>query len=251
MQNARSESRKRSHPPQGRAGTGAERAIGIRESTCVDLSRLKPLPRKFYDRDPRTVSRELLGKIVVRGEMAGRIVETEAYLGADDAAAHAAAGKTARNAVLWGPPGYAYVYFIYGNHFCLNVSCLPDGEAGGVLFRALEPLAGLEEMARERGLELTPRNLPLLTSGPGRLCEAMGITRLRDNGADMTSRASGLWIGNDGYRPRKIVVTPRVGITKSAEAPLRYFIEGNEFVSGPKIQGKQVLRPRKKRSASG
>jgi DNA-3-methyladenine glycosylase len=168
--------------------------------------------------------------------MAGRIVETEAYLGADDAAAHAAAGKTARNSVLWGPPGHAYVYFIYGNHFCLNVSCLPDGVAGCVLFRALEPIGGLEEMARNRGsrLPLTPRSLRLLTSGPGRLCEAMEITRPRDNGADMTSPESRLWIADDGYRPRKIVATPRVGITKSAVAALRYFIAGNEFVSGPK-----------------
>jgi DNA-3-methyladenine glycosylase len=166
--------------------------------------------------------------------MAGRIVETEAYLGADDAAAHAAAGKTARNSVLWGPPGHAYVYFIYGNHFCLNVSCLPDGVAGCVLFRALEPVAGFGAMARNRGVSLAPRSLRLLTSGPGRLCEALVITRPRDNGADMTSRGSGLWIADDGYRPRKIVATPRVGITKSAEAPLRYFIEGNEFVSGPK-----------------
>jgi len=166
----------------------------------------------------------------------GRIVETEAYLGADDAAAHAAAGRTSRNSVLWGPPGHAYVYFIYGNYFCLNVSCLPDGVAGCVLLRALEPLAGFEEMARNRGMETSfePRSLRLLTSGPGRLCEAMEITRERDNGADMTLRSSQLWIADDGHRPRKIVVTPRVGITKSAEAPLRYFIYGNEFVSGPK-----------------
>jgi DNA-3-methyladenine glycosylase len=194
--------------------------------------------RKFFNRDPRIVSRELLGKILVRGKMAGRIVETEAYLGADDAAAHAAAGKTPRNSVLWGPPGYVYVYFIYGNYFCLNVSCLPDGEAGGVLFRAVEPLAGLEEMARERGLmwPVPSGKLRLLTSGPGRLCDAMDITRARDNGADMTSRASGLWIGDDGYRPPRIVATPRIGVTKSADALLRYFIAGNEFVSGPKIQ---------------
>jgi DNA-3-methyladenine glycosylase len=202
------------------------------------VRRLKPLPREFFNRDPRKVSRDLLGEILVRGsgEMAGRIVETEAYLGADDAAAHAAAGRTARNSVLWGPPGHAYVYFIYGNYFCLNVSCLPDGVAGCLLFRALEPLWGIEQMAMNRGMEVPAetRNLRLLTSGPGRLCEALAITRPRDNGADMTSRSSGLWIADDGYRPRKIVATPRVGITKSAEAPLRYFIEGNEFVSGPK-----------------
>jgi DNA-3-methyladenine glycosylase len=105
-----------------------------------------------------------------------------------------------------------------------------------VLFRALEPVAGLKEMARNRRLTvpLSPQRLRLLTSGPGRLCEAMAITRLRDNGVDMTSRASGLWIADDGYHPGKILASPRVGITKSAEAPLRYFIAGNEFVSGPR-----------------
>ncbi len=95
-----------------------------------------------------------MGKVLVRRDrktrLAGRIVEVEAYLGEDDPAAHSAAGRTARNAVLFGPPGYAYIYFIYGNHYCLNVSCLPDGVAGGILFRALEPIEGIEEMARAR-----------------------------------------------------------------------------------------------------
>ena len=106
----------------------------------------------FFNRDPRQVARALLGKLLIRktprGILAGRIVETEAYLGQGDAAAHAAAGKTARNAVLFGPPGRAYVYLIYGNHYCLNVSCLPDGIPGGVLFRALEPVTGIEQMAK-------------------------------------------------------------------------------------------------------
>jgi len=128
------------------------------EST-VSLAQLRrPLPREFYDRDPRRVSRELLGKVLVRREgrrvRTARIVEVEAYLGMDDSAAHSFAGRTARNAVLFGPPGHTYVYFIYGNHYCLNVSCLPDGVAGGILFRALEPLAGIEEMALARGLSV-------------------------------------------------------------------------------------------------
>src|SRR5689334_6376609 len=122
--------------------------------TVSTLRRLPSLPRSFYDRDPRRVARDLLGKFLLRREgrrlLAGRIVEVEAYLG-DDPAAHSFAGRTARNAVLWGPPGISYVYFIYGNHFCFNVSCLPDGVPGGVLFRALEPLAGMEEMATRRG----------------------------------------------------------------------------------------------------
>jgi DNA-3-methyladenine glycosylase len=186
------------------------------------------------------VARELLGKVLVRDSgklrLAARIVEVEAYLGESDAAAHAAAGNTARTAVLFGPPGYAYVYFIYGNHYCLNVSCEREGEAGSVLFRALEPLTGIEEMARARGIALQgPRNLPKLTSGPGRLAEAFGITRLRDNGADLTSRSSSLWIGEDGFRARGILITPRIGISKAAERPLRYLLSGNEFVSGKKL----------------
>ena len=134
----------------------------------------KPLPRAFYDRDPRNVSRDLLGKVLVRREgkkiRAARIVEIEAYLGKGDPAAHAASGRTTRNAVLFGPPGHAYVYFIYGNHYCLNISCLPDGVPGCVLVRALEPLIGIEEMALGRGLSLNGRgDLRKLTSGPGRL----------------------------------------------------------------------------------
>jgi DNA-3-methyladenine glycosylase len=202
----------------------------------------RPLPREFYDRDLRRISRELLGKVLVRREgrrvRTARIVEVEAYLGVDDPAAHSFSGRTARNAVLFGPPGNAYVYFIYGNHYCLNVSCLPDGVAGGILFRALEPLAGIEEMALARGLSVTValRDLRQLTSGPGRLAEAFAITRERDNGKDLTSARSDLFIADDGYRVRRILTTPRIGITKAAELPLRYVIAGNEFVSGPKIR---------------
>jgi DNA-3-methyladenine glycosylase len=203
-------------------------------------SKARLLHRSFFDRDPRIVACELLGKLVVRREkrntLAGRIVEAEAYLGTDDLAAHAAAGKTARNAVLFGPPGHVYVYFIYGMYYCLNFSCLPDGEAGGVLIRALEPVAGLEEMARARGIEAfnseSVRDLRKLTSGPGRLCEAMGITRPRDNAKDAVSRRSDLQVLEDGVRPGKIAVTPRIGIVKSAGLELRYVIEGNRFLSG-------------------
>jgi DNA-3-methyladenine glycosylase len=175
-----------------------------------------------------------------RNLRAGRIVETEAYLGADDAAAHAAAGRTERNAVLFGPPGRAYVYLSYGLHYCLNVSCLPDGEAGCLLFRALEPVAGLPQMARSRGVKLLksdlrdPRKLRLLASGPARLCQALDITRAADNGKDMTSPASGLWLADDGYKPREIQTSARIGITKSADLPLRYFIGGNPYVSVPR-----------------
>jgi DNA-3-methyladenine glycosylase len=168
--------------------------------------------------------------------LAGRIVEVEAYLGEDDPAAHSAAGRTARNAVLFGPPGFAYIYFIYGNHYCLNVSCLPDGVAGGILFRALEPLEGIKEMARARGISVEkPSDLRKLTSGPGKMAEAFGITRERDNGKDLTGPSSDLFIADDGYRPDQILVTPRIGITKASERPLRYLIAGNSFVSGPRL----------------
>lgn len=196
----------------------------------------KPLARSFYARDPRIVSRALLGKVLLRRQgkklLAGRIVEVEAYLGQDDPAAHSASGRTKRNAVLFGPAGHSYVYFIYGNHYCFNVSCLPDGIAGGVLFRALEPLLGIEEMARARGVSLKQtRDLRKLTSGPGRLAEAFGITRPRDNGKDLTSSRSDLWIADDGHRPPRVQKTARIGITKAADLPLRYLIADNPFVS--------------------
>jgi DNA-3-methyladenine glycosylase len=198
-----------------------------------------PLEREFFARNPRRVARELLGRVLVRQSndllLTARIVEVEAYLGQNDPAAHAAAGYTQRNSVLFGSPGYAYVYFIYGNHYCLNVSCERAGKAGCVLFRALEPLTGLEQMAQARGVAIRgPRDLPRLTGGPGRLAEAFGITRLRDNGCDLTSPNSTLWIGRDGFRPSGIRMTPRIGITKAADAPLRYILAGSAFVSGRK-----------------
>ncbi|MFY9645885.1 MAG: DNA-3-methyladenine glycosylase [Terriglobales bacterium] len=237
-----------------------------------------PLRAAFYNRDPRQVARALLGKVLVRktphGVLAGRIVETEAYLGKNDAAAHSAAGKTARNSVLFGPPGIAYVYFIYGNHYCLNVSCLPDGIPGGVLFRALEPIEGMEQMAKARGIVWRAAALPVqasaggdgrsksgfavekepdlkrisllkqISSGPGRMSEAMGITRERDNGKDFTSKRSDLQIVDDGYRVHGVIVTPRIGIVKSAEQPLRYLIAGSPFVSG------RATAPRNKLNAT-
>ncbi len=186
------------------------------------------------------MARELLGKVLVRRErgreIAGRIVEVEVYLGRVDPAAHAFSGRTARNAVLFGPPGHAYVYFIYGNHYCLNFSCMPEGEAGCVLIRALQPIAGLEQMAHRREVPVeqlgSERARKMLTSGPGRLAEALGITRERDNGKDVTSARSDLRIVDDGFVPEKIATGPRVGITKAMDQPLRYVMAGNRFVSG-------------------
>jgi DNA-3-methyladenine glycosylase len=195
-----------------------------------------PLPSDFYARDPRAVSRGLLGKLLVRRQqgklLTARIVEVEAYLGQGDPASHSASGRSPRNFVLFGPPGRSYVYFIYGNHYLFNVSCLPDGEAGGVLFRALEPISGIEQMAEARDISIeATSDLRQLTSGPGRLAEAFGITRERDNEKDLTSPRSDLFITDDGFLPGRIEVTPRIGITKAAERPLRYIIAGNKFVS--------------------
>jgi len=229
-------------------------AVTPKPQVQAPASTLRPLDRAFFARDPRRVARELLGKVLIRREsrsgtrreadarlprrivLTGRIVEVEAYLADKDPAAHAFAGRTLRNAVLFGPPGYAYVYFIYGTHYCLNVSC--EGRGGGVLFRALEPLSGMEAMARARGIALiSPKDLRNLTSGPGRLAEAFGITRDRDNGIDLTAEDGSLWIGDDGYRARGIRATPRIGIVKAADRPLRYILGGNPYVSGPKNWG--------------
>lgn len=207
--------------------------------TGFQPKKARRLRRSFFNRDPREVCPELLGKIIVRKQgrkvLAGRIVEVEAYLGADDAAAHAAAGRTARNDVLFGPPGHAYIYFIYGVHYCLNISCMPEGDAGCVLIRALEPVAGIDEMAKARDMQdldlKSARNLQKLASGPGKLCEALGITRQRDNGKDMLSASSDLQVADDGFKTGKVAVTSRIGITKSADMPLRYLLADNPFVS--------------------
>lgn len=192
------------------------------------------LPRKFYEHAPDVVSRTLLGKLIVReyeGErLSGRIVEVEAYFGSNDPAAHSFAGRTARNEVLFGPPGFAYVYFIYGMYYCLNVSCEPDGQAGGVLIRALEPVEGLATMARLRKLPPNPKP-QLLTSGPGRLCQALDITRAAHNGLDVVDAASILRIEDDGWRPDEIQVTPRIGIRHAVDRLARFLIAGNKFVS--------------------
>src|SRR6201985_3637986 len=168
------------------------------------------VPRSFYEHSPDVVSRALLGKLVVceyDGErLSGRSVEVEAYFGTEDPAAHSFVGKTNRNAVLFGPPGFSYVYFIYGMYYCLNVSCEPDGTAGGVLIRALEPIEGLATMAHLRKLPPNPKP-QMLTSGPGKLCQALDITRAAHNGLDVTSSSSGLHIEDDGYRPKSILVT--------------------------------------------
>jgi DNA-3-methyladenine glycosylase len=185
------------------------------------------LPRSFYLPSPEIVARNLLGKLIVRRlgrkRLVGRITEIEAYLGLDDPASHSFIGKTPRNAVLFGPPGIAYIYFIYGMHYCLNFSCMPDGEPGGVLIRSLDPIEGLETMAHLRGYTTVPKPT-LLTSGPGRLCQALDITRINTNGLDVTRAGSPLQVLDDGFRPPSILTTPRIGISKAADRPLRFLV---------------------------
>src|SRR5207247_2221407 len=148
-----------------------------------------------------------------------------------DPAAHASIGKTPRNSVLFGPPGHAYVYFIYGNHYCLNVSCLPDGTPGGILFRALEPMEGVKQMLILCGIAEN-MDLRRLTSGPGRLAAAFGITRERDNGKDLINSRSDLYIADDDSALPHILITKRIGITKAAEMTLRDIVARHRDVSG-------------------
>ena len=184
------------------------------------------LPRRFYDRATVEVARELLGKVMVHGATGGIIVETEAYLGLDDQASHAFRGITPRSKVMFGPPGRAYVYFIYGMYECINVVTERDGKAGAVLIRALEPLFGIDLMQVRRP---AAKRLRDLASGPGKLTLAMGITRVL-NGADFT-HGSLVIRDRRGAKPFEIVAGPRIGITKCADWPLRFTIAESEFVS--------------------
>ena len=197
--------------------------------------------RGLFEASPELVAPLLLGKVLAhvtaRGVLAGRIVEVEAYLGPHsqppDPAAHSYRGPTPRNRVLFGPAGHAYVYAIYGRYFCMNISCEVDGRAGCVLLRALEPLAGADGMARNRGLEEGAVGR-LLTSGPSRLCQALGLTRAAHNGLDLLDVDSPLQVRDDGYAVSKVVVTPRIGIHVAVDWPMRFALAGNGCVSGGK-----------------
>jgi DNA-3-methyladenine glycosylase len=180
-------------------------------------ARSETLPREFYERDTVQVSRDLLGKILAHGRVAGVIVETEAYVGGDDLASHSARGITPRTKVIFGPPGHAYVYFIYGMYECLNLVAEPDGTPGCVLIRALDPICGLATMFRRRP---SARKAQDLASGPGKLTLAMGITRAQ-NGRDVT-RGSLVVRRWKQEPPVEIEVTTRIGITKCADLPLRF-----------------------------
>ncbi|MCD4738541.1 MAG: DNA-3-methyladenine glycosylase [Anaerolineae bacterium] len=193
------------------------------------------LPREFYARATLTVAKELLNKQLVRllhGErLAGRIVEVEAYIGAGDQASHAHCGKTKRNAAMFGPPGHAYVYLIYGIHHCLNFVTATEGYPAAVLIRALEPITGLTTQWRLRGPKRSPQEL---TNGPGKLCQALAIDRRFDQ-ADLCVPQSTLWVEDaDVIHASRLVATPRIGVTGDARARnvlWRFFIRDNTWVS--------------------
>lgn len=182
------------------------------------------LARSFYERSAVDVARALLGKIIVHRGASGRIVETEAYLGIGDEAAHSARGITPRTRVIFGSPGHAYVYLIYGMYYCLNLVTEPAGVAGCVLIRALEPISGVPAMRRRRGVE----KIENLANGPGKLTEALGVG-LHHNGADVTRGPITVREGENGRLA--IGASPRIGISKAADLPLRFFVRDSPFVS--------------------
>ena len=196
-----------------------------------------PLPRGFYARDTLTVARSLLGRRLVRildGErLSGRIVETEAYVGEDDQASHASPGPTERNISMYGPPGHTYVYIIYGMYHCFNIVTERVGFPAAVLVRALEPLEGLDPMRKHRG-PVGARGIAELTSGPGRLCQALGIDRQHD-GLDLCEPDASLFLeAGDPVPEAAIAVSPRINVRgdrAAVNAPWRFFVKDNPHVS--------------------
>jgi DNA-3-methyladenine glycosylase len=191
--------------------------------------RRSPLPRSFYGRDPRVVGPELLNKILIAPDgRSGRIVEVEAYCGAEDPAAHTYRGLTKRNATMFGEGGHMYVYFTYGMHWCANAVCGQPGEGVGVLIRALQPLDGIERMRASRP---GAKRVTDLCSGPARLAQALSITGAND-GADLVLGDEGFKIVDDGAEPLGVpFASPRIGISKAVEHPWRWHVPENPHVS--------------------
>jgi DNA-3-methyladenine glycosylase len=193
---------------------------------------MRALPRSFYLDDALLVAPKLLNKLLVAGSRVGRIVEVEAYRGREDPGSHAYRGLTPRSETMFGPPGHLYVYFSYGMHWCANVVCQPSGTPHAVLLRALAPVAGLDEMriARARGQKRAVSTRDLCR-GPGRLAQALGLSRDHD-GADLVTGSSGVRLTDDGVAPPADPgVSLRVGLTRGADLPLRFFVPGDPHVS--------------------
>lgn len=187
---------------------------------------MKPLPRSFYDRSPLDVAPDLLNKVLIGPNGSGRIVEVEAYCGRDDPGSHGYRGVTPRTEVMYGPPGYLYVYFTYGMHWCANAVCEADGVCGAVLLRALEPLRGLEQMRIARTKARRDRDL---CSGPAKLCQALGIDG-GFNGADL--RRGPVRIADDGVAPPSGPANAtRIGLTAGADLAWRWYVAGSPHVS--------------------
>ncbi|MGH9282008.1 MAG: DNA-3-methyladenine glycosylase [Acidimicrobiales bacterium] len=192
------------------------------------------LPRSFYARDPRVVAPDLLNKLLVHGDRSGRIVEVEAYRGAEDPGSHAFRGQTARNATMFGRPGLLYVYRSYGMHWCANAVCREEGVGEAVLLRALSPVDGLDAMRAARGPSERDRHL---SAGPGRLCQALGIVKAHD-GADLVTGDRGPVIVDDGTAPpAEPGNSLRIGLTAGADRPWRWFVPGDRNLSraGPAL----------------
>jgi len=204
----------------------------------------RALPIAFYDRPTEQVARDLLGAVLEcttpMGTASGRIVETEAYLGPDDPACHAVAGLTERTRHLHGPPGIAYVYFIYGVHWCFNAVTREQGHGSAVLVRAVEPVAGVQLMRERRGA--VRRDIDL-TNGPGKLCQALGI----DGSLDGSRLSQGPLriLAGDVVDDTQVEVTPRIGITRAADWPLRWLVRGNPYVS---LARPGTSKPRRRRA---
>ncbi len=186
------------------------------------------LGRSFYERDPREVAPDLLGKVLVHGDTAGRIVETEAYCGPIDPGAHTYRGRTDRNATMFDAGGHLYVYFSYGMHWCANAVCGGEGEGVAVLIRALAPVVGLDEMRARRGP--AARRDRDLCSGPAKLAQALGIEGTHD-GHDLVTAPTMTIVDDAAERPREVIQTTRVGLSKGAEHPWRWYVAGDPNVS--------------------
>ena len=194
------------------------------------MPRGRRLPRSFYRRDARAVAPDLLNKVIRRGPLSARIVEVEAYCGAEDPGSHAFRGQTRRNATMFGPPGGLYVYFTYGMHWCANAVCGEVGEGIAVLLRAAEPLTGLEAMRQRRPAARTDRDL---CRGPARLCQAFGIDGAHD-GADLPTADRQVTIVDDGTPPPVVpAVTTRIGLTAGADLPYRWCVPDSPYLSRP------------------